>query len=106
MNSSLRFFPRRRGVVAGSFLIGLLSTALVADAAGSWRVRQVSARSLTNGYAVEPLASDALRPGERAFLTKAIETSRLQLRLAEIGVSQATNSAVRSHAQQLVADYR
>ncbi len=83
-----------------------LCTAVTATAAGSWRVRHVSARNLTHGFAVDPLASDAIRPAERSFLTKAVESTRQQMRLAEVGVSQATNSDVRSHAQQLVADYR
>jgi predicted outer membrane protein len=39
-------------------------------------------------------------------LSKALETTRQQLRLAEVGVGQATNAEVRSHARQLVTDYR
>jgi predicted outer membrane protein len=57
-------------------------------------------------FAAEPMAANEIRPAERAFLVKAVEVTREQMRLAEIGVSQATNSDVRSHAQQLVSDYR
>jgi putative membrane protein len=51
-------------------------------------------------------ATDALRPNERTFLEKAIESSRQQLRLADVGAAQATSSDLRSHALQLNADYR
>jgi putative membrane protein len=94
-----------RSVTLGVALASFLGTTLIADAAGP-RTRQVSARSLTRGFAGEPLAANDLRPGERAFLTKALETVRQQLRLAEVGVSQATSAEVRSHAQQLLVDYR
>jgi putative membrane protein len=102
MNPLLR--PRARWFAYGLGL--LLGVTLSANAAGPWRVRHVSARDLTNGFAVDPLANDALRPAERSFLTKAVEGSRQQMRLAEVGVSQAVSSEVRSHAQQLVGDYR
>jgi predicted outer membrane protein len=84
----------------------LLGATLPVDAAQTGRLLQVSARSLTHVLAADPLAADTLRPAERAFLSKALESSRQQVRLAEIGVSQATNAQVRSHAQQRVADYR
>jgi putative membrane protein len=87
-------------------LATLVAVTQSVDAAAPWRVRQVSARSLASGYAVDPLASESMRPAERSFLSKASETSRQQLRLAEVGVSQAGDAQVRSHAQQLVADYR
>jgi putative membrane protein len=86
--------------------IGLLGALLNDVYAAGPRTRQVSARSFSNGFAVEPVAINDLRPTERAFLTKAMETIRQQMRLAEIGVSQATSSSVRSHAQQLAGDYR
>lgn len=95
--------PRSRTVALA--LAGFLGVALTADAAGP-RARQVYARNLTSGFAAEPLAANDLRPVERAFMTKALETARQQLRLAEVGVSQATNSEVRSYAQQLITDYR
>ena len=104
MNSlSLPLQTRRPLIIAVAAIMGL---AVTAEAAGPSRVRQASARTLMRGFAAEPLASDSLRAAERAFLGKAVEVSRQQMRLAEIGVSQATNSEVRSHAQQLVADYR
>lgn len=89
-------------VLAAAILLG---ATVAVEAAG--RVRQASARSLTRGFAAEPMATaDTLRPAERSFLSKAVETSRQQVRLAAIGVSQASSSDVRSHAQQLVSDYR
>jgi putative membrane protein len=86
--------------------VALLCTALAANAAGPSRVRHVTARNLTRGFAAEPLATGELRATERSFLVKASESSRQQMRLAEVGVSQAVNSDVRSHAQQLATDYR
>jgi putative membrane protein len=56
--------------------------------------------------AAEPLAADSLRPTERTFLEKAMETSRQQARLADVGASQANSSEVRTYALQLAADYR
>ena len=100
-------FPRSRlEIVLKLTFVSLLASTVSLEAAGPWRGRQVSARNLTRGFATEALAAGDLRPAERAFLTKAVETARQQLRLAEIGVSQSTNSDVRSHAQQLVSDYR
>src|SRR5687768_85188 len=90
-------FPR--SLIVWFAFAGFLGVSLTADAAGP-RSRQVSARNLTRGFAAEPLAANDLRPVERAFLTKALETARQQLALARVGVSQATNSEVRSHAQQ------
>jgi predicted outer membrane protein len=93
-------FSGRARLVGALVVVAMISPSLSAGAAGP-RVRQVSARS-----AVEPSAVDALRPAERAFLMQAVEDTRQQLRLAQVGVSQATSAEVRSHAQQLVADYR
>jgi putative membrane protein len=61
-----------------------------------------------NTFGAEQVATAGgnLRPSDRAFLTKAGETARQQMRLAEVGVSQAAKSEVRSYAQQLVTDYR
>ncbi len=91
----------------------LLVTLLTAGCGlGTWaeaatlRVREASARSLIKKFAPEPLANDALRANERAFLAKAVETARQHMRLAEVGASQADNSDVRSHATQLAGDYR
>jgi putative membrane protein len=56
--------------------------------------------------AAEPLATDALRPTEQTFLEKAMESSRQQVRLADVGAAQANSSEVRSYALQLSADYR
>src|SRR5690349_2859403 len=105
MNSLSVSSLRGSGVIALT-LVGLLGSALDVAAAGPSRVRQVSALNLTSRFAGEPTAVGELRPAERSFLLKAVEACRSQLRLAEIGVSQATNSEVRSHAQQLVNDYR
>jgi predicted outer membrane protein len=104
MNTLAQFLFRGR--VMFFSCVGLMGFSLSALAAAPWKVRQVSARSFMNGFGAEPLATDDLRPLDRAFLGKAVETVRQQMRLAEVGVSQATNNEVRSHAQQLVADYR
>jgi putative membrane protein len=88
---------QRGAWIAGFFLIG--------DTAYG-RVREVEARSLMHGYAVQALANDSTRPADRSFLQKAIDTGRLQLRLAELGASQASTSEVRSHAEQLKSDNR
>jgi predicted outer membrane protein len=102
----LRISLPRRQVATIATLVVLIGSTMAAEAASSLRVRQVSARNLTRGFTAEALAANDLRPVERAFLAKAVETSRQQMRLAEIGVSQATRSEVRSHAQQLATDYR
>lgn len=87
-------------------LCAVLSTATLATAATPLRTRQVAAISMLRGHVAEPLAADTVRPAERAFLEKAVEASRLQMRLAELGASQAANSEVRSHAEQLKSDNR
>lgn len=96
----------RRTTVLGLAFTGLLGSAITMDAAGPSRVRQVSARNLTSRFVGEPVAAGELRPVERSFLLKAVAACRSQLRLAEIGVSHAASSDVRSYAQQLVNDYR
>ena len=93
---------------ARSLSIGLTAGALMictqtSDAAPT---RKVSARSLVQGFAVDPLANEALRPADRAALAKAAETTRQQMRLGEVGVGRASDTRVRSHAQQLLTDYR
>jgi putative membrane protein len=87
-------------------LFALVGSMAVSYAAGSLRVRQVSARSFARGPAAEALAASELRPVDRAFLGRAAEIGRQQMRLAEVGSSHATSSDVRSHAQQLATDYR
>lgn len=72
----------------------------------SARLHEASARSLMRGHEVQALANEATRPADRSFLQKAIDTGRLQLRLAELGASQATSTEVRSHAEQLKSDNR
>jgi putative membrane protein len=106
MNTLAQFLFRGRGAFALLSSVGLMGFAVTASAAGPWTVRQVSARNLMHTFGAEPQATDGLRPADRAFLTKAVETARQQMRLAEVGVSQAAKSEVRSHAQQLVTDYR
>jgi len=106
MTTFSHFLPVSRvftlSLTLGSFLAGSVAV----QAAPSWRMRSASARSVSMGFAAEPGAADTLRPADRAFLSKSVESCRQQKRLAEIGVSQAGNSDVRSHALQLVTDYR
>jgi predicted outer membrane protein len=52
------------------------------------------------------LNADTLRPAERAFLVNASESTRQQMRLAEVGVSQAESSEIRGHALQMAIDFR
>jgi putative membrane protein len=106
MNTSAFFIFRGRARMLPLVCIGLVAISLNANAAAPWKARQVSARSLMNGFGAEPAASEALRPVDRAFLSKAVESVRQQMRLAEVGVSQAANADVRSHAQKLVTDSR
>lgn len=71
------------------------------------RLRRVTAALLGLAAAISTaLAAEPLRPPEQAFLTKALENSRQQLRLADVGASQAATSEVRSHALQLAAACR
>ncbi len=61
---------------------------------------------MVSSYVSDLAAGETLRANEKAFLLKASENGWQQMRLAELGVGQAGRSEVRSHAQQLVADYR
>jgi len=81
-----------------------MSFALTARGAALGQSRQVTARNLAKGFATEPLVGNELRPAERAFLSKAAESSRQQVRLAELGLSQAGDTEVRSTAHQLAGD--
>lgn len=84
----------------------LVVASSAALAASSSPFRQATARSMVQGYAADPLAADSARLGEQAFLQKAADTGRLQMRLAELGASQATSAEVRGHAEQLKSDNR
>ncbi|MES2695707.1 MAG: DUF4142 domain-containing protein [Verrucomicrobiota bacterium] len=91
----------------GVTLAGLLAATAIAEAADTPRYRAVAVRTMMRGYALEPLAAgDTIRPAEHMFLEKAVATGRLQMRLAELGASQASSSDVRTHAEQLKADTR
>lgn len=104
--NAIRPFPSPASFARVLICAGMFFTALGANAAGPARVRHVTARNAMPAFAAEPLATGELRATERVFLVKATEASRQQMRLAEIGISQATHSDVRSHAQQLATDYR
>lgn len=93
--------PRTLYLIAGATLV--FNNALATP--GPLRPRLV-ARSAMAGFAVIPLAADALRENERAFLGKAVESSRQQMRLATIGASRAASADVRSEALALAADFR
>ena len=105
MKTSSLFIPRAFARL-GLWLLGSACLGHAVASAGPARVRQVSARSWVKHTAAEPLAADELRAGEKAFLAKAVETVRQQMRLAEVGASKADSSEVRSHALQLASDYR
>lgn len=107
MKIHLSFADRIRGPIAllglSCVAFNLPATVQAAPGAGN---RQPIARNLLHGFAAIPMGSDTLRPTERAFLTAAVETGRQQMRLAEIGASNADGSDVRSHALELASDYR
>jgi putative membrane protein len=97
-------FSSRRRLALG--IAGLLSVAAVASAAPRWRGQAVATNNLIRGFAAQPLAADTLRPLERSFLEKAAETSREEMQLARLALSQAANSDLRTFAQQLAVDQR
>lgn len=94
--------------LSGPRRLALLGTLMATTAAclSAAPVRKASARNVVRNYAAEPMAASELRPVERDFLMKAVEMTRQQMRLAEIGASQAESAEVRSHALQLTTDYR
>jgi putative membrane protein len=81
-----------------------MKTPLFSILSRGWRVALAAYLVLTCFRAA--YAADELRPNEQTFLAKAGETSRQQLRLADVGARQSASSDVRSHALQLAADYR
>jgi putative membrane protein len=61
---------------------------------------------LLRHFAAMPLATETLRPSEQAFLESALVLSRQEVRLAELSMSQASNSDVRTVMLQLSGDQR
>jgi putative membrane protein len=51
-------------------------------------------------------AAEELRPVERDFLEKASDSGRQQMVLAQVGANHAGSSDIRSHAVQLLTDYK
>ena len=96
-----RLRPRPLLLTAAAVML----TQITFAAPGAWRTR-VAARSAMQGFAAVPMAADAMRENERAFLSRASEASRQHMRLASVGASQAESSEVRSQALTLAADYR
>lgn len=103
----ISFFTPQRATTRAILIsaAGLFGASVALGATAQWRTR-ASARSMMNGFAAIPLAADAMRENEKAFLGKAVETSRQQMRLAQVGASQADSTEVRSHALTLAGDYR
>lgn len=99
--SSFRSFARCGALLAFAGL-----TSLDVNAAAPWRTGQVSARALHLSFVGEPTVGEPLRPAERAFLVKATESIRQQVKLAEVGLSHGGSADVRSHAQKLAGDCR
>jgi putative membrane protein len=62
--------------------------------------------SVARAAEFDPLAVDNLRSSERSFIRQATEMAREELRAAQLGVTQATDAAVRAFAQQIVSDNR
>ena len=101
-------FSPKRFLTRPAALLAVTAAFLSLDVTAAQRsgFRQVAAQSMLRGHQFEPLAADAMRPAERAFLDKALANARLQNRLAELGASQATSTEVRSHAESLKSDGR
>lgn len=99
MKSSSRSVRRGLVLAAAALLTGAIAVA------GLPSQRRVAARSLIRGYPMDPLASD-LSAAESAFVRRAIDAGRLQLRLAELAAGHAVRSDVRGHAEQLKGDNR
>src|SRR4051812_41338699 len=98
-----------RGVIHAALAVIVLGAgASVLSSSAQARVRPHAATfaSVARGATAEPLAADSLRPGEQAFILRAFQLTRQELRLAQLAVSQAVSSDVRSLAQQLVANHR
>jgi len=70
------------------------------------RLRPPAPSFASVAHAADPVPLDNLRPAERAFLQQASELSRLEMALAQLGVSQGASSEVRELAQQMVTDTR
>src|SRR5688572_17071673 len=90
-------------------LIPFAALALIdaATAGSSLRPRVAFFASVAKAAEFDPLAAgDTLRPTERAFLRQALEVTRQQRALAQVGTAQATSSDLRSFAQQLASDTR
>src|ERR1043166_8477030 len=102
--------PARRKPVAQRCAL-IVSALIVSSVAATpqgraMRPRFVTFASVARGAELDSLATDTLRPSERAFLREATEMSRTDLRMAQLAVGQATSSDLRTYAQQLMTDYR
>lgn len=94
--------------LATSLILFVVSAApaLAGSNSGPFARLPFAGESLIGSDGVDALATDALRPVERAFLEKAAQLSRQQIQLAQLAVSQATGSDVRTYAQQMAGDHR
>lgn len=99
MNGSRFIRPRLLQLLGLSLLLPL-----AAEAASGWRTARV--RAFVSPYAVVPLANEALRPAEQAFLDQAIVHSRQETRLAELATSQAVSSDLRDLGLQMSGDHK
>src|SRR5687767_13100312 len=91
----------RSGIVALIAVMSASSTLAVPA-----RPRQLAALSAVRGHVIEALATDTMRPAEKAFLERGQAVARLQAQIAELGASQASSSEVRSHSELLKSDTR
>jgi putative membrane protein len=96
--------PRFSFMRSGSVLLVFLILNVEARSAPHWRLGPLASSKLARNFAVEPLATDTLRPNERTFLEKAGERSRHEIRLARLAVAQATSADVKAFAQQLTGE--
>ncbi|MEO5961171.1 MAG: DUF4142 domain-containing protein [Opitutaceae bacterium] len=78
----------------------------VAEAGARTRPRMATFASVARGAEVGQAGPETLRPGERAFVQQAREGVRRDSRLAQLAISKAANSDVRTYAQQVATDQR
>jgi len=101
MNGSRFVRPRLLQLLGLSLLLPL-----AAEAASGLRVHTARVRAFVNHYAVLPLANEALRPAEQAFLNQAIAHSRRETRLAELATTRAVSSDLRDLGFQMSGDHK
>lgn len=99
---ALNSWLRRRNALTCFIGFGLAVATSVGQEAGAGSAPNPPSESPSR----VTIEADSLRPSERAFLNQAMTLIRQQRRLGELAIGNASNSDVRSHAQQVTADFR